>query len=382
MGHANASSGEGSAGHEPGAASHVNLAAQPAGGQEIPAQPQTPSLVASLPEPANGGAHQQEGNPRAGSTESQPEHVSQPPSSSTKASVTEHPVSTALSGAIPDNPLSDGFRRPPSDQHPSVGHVDDTEAPRISPNVTRDVADLSLLPGPHLTPRSSLSDTDKRHSMGSLTSFTSGPGFAPSSAASVTGSDPGAIVPRSKPISKPSIRSIRSEASASAPPLATSSSYASRQSDGNQYLSPHDGQQGSTDAPKRNAGHRPDPQRQQLHRSRSRVQRRFSGSHGASSHSPASDRVPSQKEKEEGQSPLAQSSFHLSRSGKARSNAPKVKPAPYGVIGVCALDSKARSKPSRNILNRLVEGGEFDIVVFGDKVILDEGQYHGPTRSS
>lgn len=55
-----------------------------------------------------------------------------------------------------------------------------------------------------------------------------------------------------------------------------------------------------------------------------------------------------------------------------------MKPAPYGVIGVCALDSKARSKPSRNILNRLVENGEFDIVVFGDKVILDEGGWSLP----
>ena len=98
-------------------------------------------------------------------------------------------------------------------------------------------------------------------------------------------------------------------------------------------------------------------------------------------HSPASDRSPNQKEKEEGQlSSPGHPAVAASRSGgklkgsSSSSNLAAAKPAPYGVIGVCALDIKARSKPSRNILSRLIENNEFDIVVFGDKVILDEGE--------
>ncbi|KAJ2693870.1 inositol hexakisphosphate and diphosphoinositol-pentakisphosphate kinase [Coemansia sp. IMI 209128] len=42
------------------------------------------------------------------------------------------------------------------------------------------------------------------------------------------------------------------------------------------------------------------------------------------------------------------------------------------IIGVCAMDSKARSKPMTNILNRLQATARYSVIFFGEKTILDE----------
>ena len=55
-------------------------------------------------------------------------------------------------------------------------------------------------------------------------------------------------------------------------------------------------------------------------------------------------------------------------------------PKPTIVLGICAMDVKARSKAMREILTRLVDRarGTVEVKVFGDKVILDEGEPRSP----
>ncbi|KID92162.1 inositol pyrophosphate synthase [Metarhizium guizhouense ARSEF 977] len=229
--------------------------------------------------------------------------------------------------------------------HPSPTHSDIL---RIRAGLNAENAAHVWLPEPSLTARSSLSDLQSRRlSSTSIYSLASARGIINYSS-SAHGSDSGAL---SRPVS--GLMSSSKGASAGTPPepglstaTAATSSPNGSNPNGQHNLATRDATSQPLDLMRRNQ--RTDSNmRAQPDRSRSRAKRRFSGSTATSTHSQGSDRG-AHREKEE------------------------AKPAPWGTIGICALDIKARSKPSRNILNRLIANRDFDVVVFGDKVILDE----------
>lgn len=250
--------------------------------------------------------------------------------------------------------------------------AEDSETPRLIPGASSGKVDDQLLPEPAMvSSRSSFSEIDsasKRMSFSSIYSMASARGI-PSSAASANGSDTGSSGTTPRSVSGIMASSVGKQGDTGVSNVVVTTG---SQGSAGGNLAPREQHHPLPDILKRSHPQVPrsDPSgstRSQISRDRSRAKRRLSGSTAASSHSPSSDRTLHHKEKEEGLFALPPSQAVKILTDSA------AKPAPLGLIGVCALDVKARSKPSRNILNRLLANREFDVKIFGDKVILDEG---------
>lgn len=249
----------------------------------------------------------------------------------------------------------------------------DSETPRMVPGSSSENIQENPLPEPAMpSSRSSFSETDrdvKRMSISSIYSMASARGI-PSSAGSANGSDAGSTgTARSVSGLMASSAGKQGETGVSNVNVTTGTHGSAG---GNLALQQHHNladplKRSHPQPPRSDPSSVPRTQPPIRDRDRSRAKRRLSGSTAASSHSPSSDRVPHHREKEEGLSVTPTRGFAVSLINAT------VKPAPLGLIGVCALDVKARSKPCRNILNRLLANREFDVKIFGDKVILDEG---------